>query len=173
MYLCPVGQLEWCDMIGGTMRRAVISLIVAVPLSVIVGSCGPSEGELGQEEIREQKRAEAERVVGAKRLEEMEREQKDAAVAAYHEWFMHAMREPSTQPRKYKDALEHVALEDTTLVLGVSTNDRETAIELCDFTLEDWSERVRHGVSKILVVSAADGSTLAESFDTPTGKMCQ
>jgi hypothetical protein len=155
------------------MKRAVLSVIVAVPLSMIVGSCGPSEGQLRQEEIREQRRVEAERVVGEKRIEETEREQEDAAVAAYHAWFMHEMREASTQPRKYEDALEHVALKDTTLVLGVSTNDNETAIELCDFTLEEWSDRVRYGVSKILVVSDYDGLTLAESFDTPAGKVCQ
>jgi hypothetical protein len=160
-------------MIGGTMRRAVISLVVGVPLSMIVVSCGPSEGELRKEEMREQERAEAERAVGGKRLEEKEREREDAAIAAYHEWFMHATRETGTQPQKYKDALKHVTLKDRTLVLGISTDDKETAIELCRFSLENWSDRVRRGISKILVVSADGGSTLAESFDTPQGKICQ
>ena len=155
------------------MQRAVISLIIALPLSLILGSCGPSDGELRQEEIREQKRVAAERAVGAKRIEEVEREQEDAAVAAYHEWFMHEMREPDPQQRKYKDALEHVTLDDKTLVLGISTDDRDTAIGLCRFTLEKWSDRVRHSVSRILVVSEDSGSKLAESFDTPAGKTCQ
>jgi hypothetical protein len=103
------------------------------------------------------------------RLEEMDREQTDAAVAAYHEWFMHEMREPSSQPRKYEHDLEHVSLRDRTLVLGLSSDDKEAAIELCDFTIKEWSDRVRHGVSKILVVSTDDGSTLAESFGTSSG----
>jgi hypothetical protein len=156
------------------MKRAFVSLIVAVPLLLTVGGCGPSKEEVRQEELREQARIAAERAVEDKRRDEMEREQTDAAVAAYHEWFMHAMREPSSQPRKYEHDLEHVSLRDRTLVLGLSSDDKEAAIELCEFTIEEWSDRVRHGVSKILVVSAGDGSTLAESFGTSSGtQVCQ
>ena len=156
------------------MKRAFLSLIVAAPSLLIVGGCGPSEEGLRQEEFREQTRVEAERAVEDKRREEMEREQMDTAVAAYHEWFMHAMREPSGQPRKYENALEQVSLRDETLVLGLSTDDKEAAIELCDLTLEEWPDREQHGVSKILVVSTGDGTTLAESLETSTGaQMCR
>ncbi|MEJ2580914.1 MAG: hypothetical protein P8127_04625 [Acidobacteriota bacterium] len=151
------------------MKRALVSLMVAGPILLIVGGCGPSGEELRQEEIREQARVGAERAVEDKRRDEMEREKTAAAVAAYHEWFMHAMREPSPRPRKYENAVEHVSLQDRTLVIGLSIDDKEAAIGLCDLTLEEWSDRVRHGVSKILVVSAGDGSKLAESFGTSAG----
>lgn len=151
------------------MKRAFVSLIIAGPLLLTFGGCGPSEEEVRQEELRDQARIEAERAVEDKRREEMEREQTDAAVAAYHEWFMHAMREPGSQPRKYEHDLEHVSLQGKTLVLGLSSDDKEAAIELCSLTIEEWSDRVRHGVSKILVVSTGDGSTLAESFGKSTG----
>jgi hypothetical protein len=168
------GQIEKSGMSGGVMKRAFISLVVSIPFFLIVGGCGPSGGDLKIEDLREENRVEAERAVGAKRMEEMEHVEKEAAVAAYHEWFMHEMREPSSRTRRFKDALKHVSLEDTTLVLELSTDDKEAAIELCDLTLEKWSERVRHGVSNISVVSTADGSTLAESFHTPSGtKKCQ
>jgi hypothetical protein len=151
------------------MKRAFANLMVAVPLLLIFGGCGPSGEELRQEEIREQARVGAERAVEDKRRDEMEHEKTAAAVAAYHEWFMHAMRKPSPQPRKYEHALEHVALRDETLVIGLSIDDKEAAIGLCNLTLKEWSDRIGHGVSKILVVSSGDGSTLAESFGTSAG----
>jgi len=156
------------------MKRVFISLVIASPFLLTVSGCGPSDGNLKLEELRDQNRVEAERAVGAKREEEMEHEETEAAVAAYHEWFMHEMREPSPRPRLYEGALEHVSLKGKTLVLALSTDDNEAAINLCNLSLEKWSDRVRHGVSDIVVVSAGDGSTLAESFGTATGtKSCQ
>jgi hypothetical protein len=158
----------------GGMRRALVRLLIAVPACVLVGSCGPSEVQDRQEAIREHGRTAANDAVAEIRREEGEREQTYAAVPNYREWFMHAMREPSLDPRKYENALEHVSLQDKTLVLGLSVDDTGAAIELCNLSLKAWSERQKFGVSEIQVVFTGDGSTLAQSIHQSTGAhVCQ
>jgi hypothetical protein len=158
----------------GGVKRAFLVLLIAVPAFVLVGGCGPSELQNRQEEIREQRRIAADEAVIEKRREEGERARTQAAVPAYRVWFMHAMREPSPEPRKYENALEHVSLQGETLVLGLSVDDAGAAIELCDFTLKTWSEREKYAVSEILVVFTGDGSTLTQSIHLSTGAhVCQ
>ena len=158
----------------GGVKRAFLFLLIAVPAFVLVGGCGPSELQDRQEEIREQRRIAADEAVIEKRREEGERARTEAAVPAYREWFMHAMREPSPEPRKYENALEHVSLQGETLVLGLSLADTEAAIGLCDISLRAWSEREKYGVSEIMVVFTGDGSTLTQSIHLSTGAhVCQ
>lgn len=84
------------------------------------------------------------------------------------------MREPSPEPRKYENDLEHVSIQGETLVLGLSAADTEAAIELCDISLRAWPEREKYGVSEIMVVFAGDGSTLTQSTHLSTGAhVCQ
>ena len=156
------------------MRRALIGLLIVVAAFILTGSCRPSEVQERQEEIREQRRIAADEAVIEKRREEGERARTEAAVPAYREWFMHAMREPSPEPRKYENALEHVSLQGETLVLGLSLADTEAAIGLCDISLRAWPEREKYGVSEIMVVFTGDGSTLTQSIHLSTGAhVCQ
>jgi hypothetical protein len=133
-------MVEMSGVRGGVMKRALMSLVVLIPCFLSVGGCGPSDGELKIEDLREENRVEAERAVGVRRMEEVEHDQKEAAIAAYQEWFMHEMREPSSRPRKDKDSLERVSLEGTTLVVELSTDNKVAAIELCHLTLDKWSD---------------------------------
>jgi hypothetical protein len=170
----PVAFSAAFKMKGGVMRKALIGLLIAVPTLFLFGSCGPSVVEERQEETREQQRIAANDAVAEKRREEGERERTDAASAAFHEWFIHAKRALRHEPRKYDTALESVSLRGETLVLALSIADTEAAIELCDFTLKEWSDRARYGVSEILVVSVDDDSTLAQSTHLADGaRVCQ
>ena len=156
------------------MRRALVGLLVAVLGFVLMASCGPSEVQDRQEEIREQRRIAADEATTEKRLEEERRERTEAAAPSYRLWFMHAMREPSSEPREYENSLEHVSLRGETLVLGLSLADTEAAMELCDISLKAWPEREKYGVSEIMVVFTGDGSTLAQSIQLSTGAhVCQ
>lgn len=79
------------------------------------------------------------------------------------------MREPDHEPRTYENSLTHVSLQGETLVVGLSVADPQAAVELCQLTLDGWSDRTKHGVLEIQVVSSDDGSTLARSVYLATG----
>ena len=156
------------------MRTALVVILVAILTSILIWGCGPSQVQDRQQEIREKRRVNADEAVAERRREEAEREHSEAVVAAFHEWLLHATREPGDGTPTYETSITHVSFEGETLILELSATGTRGAVELCRLTLNDWPERTDLGVMEIQIVSSRDGSTLARSVPLANGsQVCE
>ena len=144
-------------------------LLIAVPMLLPIGGCGPTDVETRQDKIREQQRMEADQALAEKRREEEECARAGATAAEFREWLMHLQSDPAVPVRMNEETFDEVSLHGETLVLALSTAKMDEAVELCSFVLTGWGDRETHGVNEIQVVSVDDGSTLARSTHLSTG----
>jgi hypothetical protein len=151
------------------MRGTPVVLLIAAPMLVLIGGCGPSDVENRQEKIREQQRMEADQALAEKRREQEEHARVGAAAAEFREWLMHLQSDPTVPVRMNEETFDGVSLHGETLVLVLSTAKKDEAVELCNLVLTGWGDRETHGVDEIQVVSVDDGSTLARSTHLSTG----
>lgn len=149
------------------MLRTNIVRLIALCALLAVGSCGPSEVEMNEEEIRGEHRAEAEEAVAEMRSREHERAREADVAAAYREWLVHMQRGSNPEHAKYEEAVKEVTFQGTTIVLEMPSARAEEALALCNLSLTDWTGRADHGVEDLRVVSVEDGTILAQSTLLP------